>query len=157
MDRKEQLKGLLSNTNALLGAMRASINSVSGEYANAGRWSSFKIFMRKYDNLVKKSAPLLSDPNVLELFNLDNIKGSDHYTWIRQKELFDSVYANVVLLKSLLEGEIGYAEDETHNLVDFFQANLRRAIFAIPQREVEVQNAVETLIVGRGMATGSNH
>lgn len=157
MGKKDQLKGLLSNTNALLGAMRNSTASVSGEYANVGRFSSFGTFMRKYNYLATKAAPLLTDATALDLFKLDQIKGSGDYTWVRQKEHFDNTYSNVVLLKSLLEGEIGYAEDETQNLRDFLQANLRKAIFAIPEREVEIQNAVETLIVGRGMEKGTDY
>jgi len=56
-----------------------------------------------------------------------------------------------------LEGAIGYAEDETHNLRDFIQANLRRVVFAVPDKEMEVQNAIETMIVGRGMAKGTDY
>jgi hypothetical protein len=56
-----------------------------------------------------------------------------------------------------LEGAIGYAEDETHNLRDFIQANLRRAVFTTPDKEVEVQNGIEALIVGRGMAKGTDY
>jgi hypothetical protein len=66
-------------------------------------------------------------------------------------------YSNVAILKSLLEGAIGYAEDETQNLKDFIQANLRRAIFAVPDKELEVQNGIESLLVGRGMAKGTNY
>ena len=61
MDEKEQLKQLLSNTKALLGAMRTSTNTVSGEAANVGRYSSYKTFMRKYNELVKQAAPLLAN------------------------------------------------------------------------------------------------
>lgn len=157
MERKEQLKGLLSNTNALLGAMRNSTNAVSGEFANVGRFASYKLFLRKYNHLAKQAAPLFTDATMLDTFNLDNIKGSAAYTWIQQKELFDWAYANAVLLKSLLEGAIGYAEDQTHNLMDFLQANLRRAIFVTPERELEIQNAVEVLIVGRRMAKGTDY
>ena len=75
MDRKEQLKQLLSNTNALLGAMRTSTSTVSGETANIGRYSSYKTFMRKYNELVKQATPLLADTAMLGLFILDKIKG----------------------------------------------------------------------------------
>jgi hypothetical protein len=157
VEKKEQLKELLSNTSALLGAMRTSTSTVSGEAANIGRYSSYKTFLRKYNDLVKQAAPLLPNITMLDVFNLDKIKGSGNYTWIQQKEFFDSGYSNVALLKSLLEGAIGYAEDETHNLRDFIQANLRRAVFATPDKEVEVQNGIEALIVGRGMAKGTDY
>jgi hypothetical protein len=155
--KKEQLKELLSNTSALLGAMRTSTATVSGEAANIGRYSSYKTFLRKYNDIVKQAAPLLPNTTMLDVFSLDKIKGSGNYTWVQQKEFFDGAYSNAALLKSLLEGAIGYAEDETHNLRDFIQANLRRAVFATPDKEVEVQNGIEALIVGRGMAKGADY
>jgi uncharacterized repeat protein (TIGR03803 family) len=41
--------------------------------------------------------------------------------------------------------------------MDFIQGNLRRAVFAIPDKEVDVQNGIEALIVGRGMAKGTEY
>lgn len=157
MNQKEQLKQLLSNANALLEAMRYSTATASGEAANVGKYSSYRLFLRKYNDLAKMAAPLLSNPSVLDGFNLDNIKGSGDTVWPVQKELFELAYSNTALLKSLLEGEIGYAEDETHNLMDFIQGNLRRAVFAVPEKEVDVQNGIEALIVGRGMAKGTDY
>jgi hypothetical protein len=156
-DKKEQLKRLLSNANALLEAIRYSAATATGDAANIGRYSSYHIFLRKYNELAKAATSVLSQAPMVDIFNLANIKGSAQLTWIHQKELFDQAYANTVLLKSILEGELGYAEDETHNLRDFLQGNLRKALFAIPGKEVEVQNAIETLAVGRGMAKGTDY
>ena len=113
MDRKEQLKQLLSSTNALLSAMRTSTVTVSGEAANVGRYSSYKTFLRKYNELVKQAVPLIPASPLLDLFNLDKIRGSADCTWVEQKEFFDMAYSNAALLKSLLQGAIGYAEDNT--------------------------------------------
>jgi hypothetical protein len=137
--------------------MRESTATVSGEAANVGRYSSYKMFLRKYNGLVKQAAPLLPNTTMLDVFNLDTIKGSGDYAWPQQKEFFDLAYSNTALLKSLLEGAIGYAEDETHNLSDFLQANLRRAVFATPDKEVEVQNAVEGLLIGKSMTKGTDY
>ena len=104
MDTKQKVKELLSNTKALLGAMRNSTATVTGEHANIGRYSSLKTFLRKYNALVEQAKPLLSNPTILDKFNLDNIKGSSSYTWIIQKEYFDMAYSNASLLQSLLEG-----------------------------------------------------
>ncbi|HLW69052.1 MAG TPA: hypothetical protein VKS22_00360 [Candidatus Binataceae bacterium] len=157
MDQKNQLKQLLSNVNALLEAMRYSAGTASGEHANIGRYSSYQTFIRKYNDLVKQAAPLLSDTTMLDGIDLDKVKGIGDTTWPEQKVLFDAADSNAAILKSLLEGAIGYAENETHNLRDFIQAHLRRAVFAIPDKEVEVQNAIESLIVGRGMAKGVDY
>src|SRR5271155_459514 len=93
LEKKDQLKELLSNTNALLGAMRNSTASVSGEYANIGRYSSYRTFLRKYNDLVKQAAPLLPNTTMLDAIDLEKIKGSGDYTWTQQKEWFDIAYS----------------------------------------------------------------
>jgi hypothetical protein len=157
LDRRDQLKQLLSNVNALLQAMRYSTGTATGEFANIGAYTSFGTFLRKYNDLAKQAAPLLVNPTMLDAFSIEKIPSSGNLTWTQQKEYFDLAYSNSAILKSLLEGEIGYAEDETHNLRDFIQANLRRAVFAVPDKEAEVQDAIEVLIVGRGMAKGTEY
>jgi len=157
MSQKEQLKQLLSNTNALLAAMRYSTTTPSGESANIGTWGSYQTFLRKYNELAKQAAPLLSNTTMLDQILVENIKGIGSTTWPEQKFFFDMAYSNASLLKSLLEGAIGYAEDETHNLRDFIQSNLRRAVFGVPDKEIDVQNGIEALIVGRGMAKGTDY
>lgn len=157
MSDKDLLKQLLSNTNALLGAMRFSAETATGENANIGRYGSFKTFLAKYDSLARQAVLLLPDASVLDLFSIDQVKSSGHYTWPMQKEYFDIAYSNAALLKSLLEAAIGFAEDETHILMDFISANLRRVIFEMPDRELEIQNGIETLFVGRSMAKGTDY
>ena len=157
MDKKEQLKGLLRSTIALQGAMNNSVTSAKGEFANIGQYASFKTFMRKYNFLVQQAVPLVKSVEILDSFNLTIVKESADYTWPLQKELFDNVYANVALLRSLLEEGIGYAEDETQKLKDFLQANLRRVVYTAPEKEVEIQNSIESLLTGRGMAKGIDY
>lgn len=138
--------------------MRYSTATASGEAANIGRYSSYKTFLRKYNELAKQPVPLLGNTTPwLDAYDLDNIKGIGDTLWMEQKVYFDMAYSSTAHLKSLLEGAIGYAEDETHNLKDFIQANLRRAVFAVPDKEMEVQNSIEALIVGRGMAKGTDY
>lgn len=155
--QKDRLKQLLSNVSALLAAMRYSASTASGDMANVARYGSYKTFARKYNHLAQQAAPLLPETSTLDLFSIESIKSSGDLVWPVQKEIFDSVYSNLALLKSLLEGAIGYAEDETQNLRDFIQANLRRAIFIAPDREIEIQNGIEALIVGKGMAKGIDY
>lgn len=157
MNQNERLKQLLSNTSALLEAMRYSTTTATGDFANVGTYVSYKTFLRKYNDMAEQAAPLLPSETILGRFNIDKVRGSGDTTWPRQKEYFDMAYSNTALLKSLLEGAIGYAEDEAHNLKDFIKANLRRGVFAVPDKEMEIQNAIETLIVGRGMAKGTDY
>lgn len=157
IDQKAQLRRLLSSTSALLEAMRYSASTASGEAANVGRYAGYITFMRKYNELVKVALPLLSNTSVLDLFDISRVKTEWDTTWVDQKAYFDGVYSNTALLKSLIEGAIGYAEDEARNLNDFLRASLRRTLFKPPNREIEVQNAVEVLFVGRGMEKGIDY
>lgn len=42
----------------------------------------------------------------------------------QQKQVFESVYANVSLLRGVLEGKLGVVENETAALRDFLQTRL---------------------------------
>jgi hypothetical protein len=154
MNQKEQIKQLLSNAKALLAAMRYSTTTTSGEAANIGTWGSYKTFLRKYNALAKQAAQLLPSGSSLDAYDIDKIRGIGDTTWPEQKLYFDMAYTSTAMLKALLEGAIGYAEDEAHNLEDFIQARLRSVIFAVPDKEVEVQNAIEALMIGRSMVKG---
>ena len=137
--------------------MNNSVSSAKGDHAIVGQYASFRTFMRKYNILAAQAVPLVQSVAMLDSFNLENVKGSGNYTWPKQKEYFDSVYANVAMLRSLLEVGIGYAEDETQKLIDFLQANLRKAVYSAPEKEVEIQNGIESLLTGRGMAKGIDY
>jgi hypothetical protein len=155
MESKERIRELLAQANALLSAMRYSIDSARTD--DVWKYGSYKTFLRKYSSLLNEATPLLKDVTQLDGIDLSKIKSNMNTVALEQKELFDLAYSNTAILKSLLEGEIGYAEDQTHNLADFIQSNLRKAIFDVPAAEVEVQNAIETLFVGRGMVKGLDY
>ena len=157
MTEKDQLKQLLASTNALLEAMRFSIQSPVTGPGGIWKYYSFGTFLVKYDHLVDLAGPLLQDTSMLDRIDTQRIPRPSSLTWPQQKQLFDTAYSNASLLKSLLEGAIGYAADETQKLKDFIQSNLRRAIFEEPQKEAEVQNAVESLLIGRNMAKGTEY
>jgi hypothetical protein len=151
LSRQEQLRRLLSKANALIEAMRYSIDSARPN--DVWRYSSYKTFMTKYNDLVEEAAPFLRQDRIYR-FDLNKIAGNVDTIAMVQKTYFDQVHSNLLMLKSIIEGEVGYAEDETHRLVAFIQDNLRKAVHGTPEREVEVQNSLETLLVGRGFVKG---
>jgi hypothetical protein len=53
---------------------------------------------------------------MLDMIKVESLPSSGDRTWPAQKELFDLAYSNTALLESLLEGEIGYAEDAATSL-----------------------------------------
>ena len=61
------------------------------------------------------------------------------------------------MLLSGLEGTVDFVEDEFENIANFFQSRLRAAIYQKPEREIEVQNAIESLLLGRGFSRGADY
>ncbi|MDI3477952.1 MAG: hypothetical protein PWQ59_1477 [Thermoanaerobacterium sp.] len=62
--------------------------------------------------------------------------------------------ANVLTLRSLLESKIDFNQIEIENLINFLQSKLRAAIFKKPEKEKEIQDSIEQLLIGRGLNKG---
>ena len=61
------------------------------------------------------------------------------------------------MLLAGLEGSLDFIDDEVENLSDFFQSHLRSVIYETPEKEKDVQNAIESLLIGRGMSRGGDY
>lgn len=85
-------------------------------------------------------------------FNLNKIPRYGDATWPQEKIILEQtlLYANMLL--SGLEGTVDFVEDEFENIANFFQSRLRAAIYQKPEKEIEVQNAIESLLLGRGFS-----
>jgi hypothetical protein len=129
---KNQIRHYLKWTDAL---MRAMDTSVRGDDPH-GLWkhAGFKQFARKYNDLVTLISNEMSLPPLLDQYDLDATRGNAATLPFERKEIFDSVYANLSLLKGILENEIGVIDDETEAIRDFFQARLRSG-FSINRRK----------------------
>ena len=56
-----------------------------------------------------------------------------------------------------MESATDFVEDEFENIANFFRSKLRASIFSIPSKEVEVQNSIESLLIGRNMTKGIDY
>lgn len=50
-----------------------------------------------------------------------------------------------------------FVDDEFDNLENFLQSRLRSVVFQKPDKEIEVQNAIEALLLGRGLSKGADY
>jgi hypothetical protein len=71
--------------------------------------------------------------------------------------LFESVHANLAILEAWLSTRLDLPAERAEGLRHFLEANLRKAIFDVPEQEREVQNALEQLLIGRGMVKGVDY
>jgi hypothetical protein len=152
---KKQLREYVRWTDALLRSMEVCIRAENP--ANVWKHGGYKQFARKYNQILSQIAKDVRLPPILDTFELERIPGGAETVAHQQKEIFEAVHVNVSVLKAYLESQLGVVEDETAALRDFLQARLRSSIFRPPEKEREIQDAVEQLLIGRGLLKGQDY
>ena len=152
---RDAIREYLHWTNALLQSMNTSLRGE--DPANVWKYGVYRQFARKYNQIATEVAKNISLPPILDLFDIETMEGAGSTIAYQQKEIFESVHANISVLKGLLESKLGVVEDETAALRDFLQARLRSSVFAAPEKERDVQDSVEQLLIGRGLQKGEDY
>jgi hypothetical protein len=153
MAKTEEQK-LWDYCNALMNAMDSSRNSKKDD---VWLFSSFKTFMRKYNELAQLAVNTLKVQIPVDIYNIDKVPSAYDTTTIQQRIYFDEVYTNLSILKSFVESHGGLAEAQADDILNFLKSNLRKAIFSEPSNEKEVQNSIESLLVGKGLQKGISY
>jgi len=156
MDEKtlEQLRDYLAATDALLVSMNTS---VAADSDSVWKYGSYAVYARKYNQFVQAIAKLTRIEIVVDLYDMDKLPSINATIAPQQKEIFEGIHANLSILKAFLESKLCVRTDRIRSLTDFFQSNLRRAVFAEPEKEIDVQNVIEQLLIGRGLVKGIDY
>lgn len=149
------LKKYLKLVISLQRAMEVMLQSEQPD--NVWRYAGYKQFARKYMHLISLIATEIQLPAILDYYDVDKMPGAMDTIAMQQKEVFESVHANLSLLRAHLESQENILGDQISTLHDFLQSRLRSAIFRIPERETEIQDAIEQLLIGRGMQRGQDY
>ena len=152
---KNKLRQYLKFIESLLRAMDVALQAEDSE--NVWKYSGFKQFARKYMQIVNLMTKRIELPPIVDFYDIEKMPARSSTRAYNQKEIFESVYANLSLLRAFLETEIGIVDDEIFVLRDFLQSRLRSAIFRPPERERDIQDAIEQLLIGRGMQKGQDY
>ena len=131
-------------------SLRADPNNV---WKYAGYWQ----YIRKYNQLIDAISQFMQLNTIVDRYNLEKIPGSGGTVADQQKSLFESVHANLSILKAYLESKLDLKTEEIVNLENFLQVNLRKAIFRTPEKESDIQDALEQLLIGRGLTKGLDY
>jgi hypothetical protein len=153
-EKKSELEAILVKGRALRDAMIFIYQSDAG---NIWRFASYETFSRKYNDLSAALAKHTLGVAVLDYFDLEKMKGPFDTLAIAQKVYFDTILANLSLLISITEHELGAQTTELGNLLDFLQSRVRRAVLKDPEREKDIQDVVEQLLIGRGFTKGVDY
>lgn len=155
LDNTRETKMLLSQ----LRAFRDTINEIlnNSMAAETARYASYKDMASIYNDFAERAKTVLNAGSSFYTFNLDLMAGWADTVWPTQKRIMEQVLLSTRLLISSLEGSADFVDDEFDNLENFLQSRLRSVIYQRPDKEVLVQNAIETLLIGRGLAKGADY
>ena len=152
--QQDRLREFLLYTNALLESMETS---VSADSESVWKYAGYKQYTRKYNQLITALSKIMKIDAIVDFYDVEKIPDAGKTWAIYQKEVFESIHANLSILRAYLERKIDLKADEVTNLRNFLQANLRKVVFDMPDREIDVQNAVEQLLIGRGLTKGLDY
>jgi hypothetical protein len=151
----DKLRLLLHASKALKEAMDKSLSSTEGQLG--WRYVGYKQYAATYNGLVEQIKAIVTISIPIRTWDISKIKDAFSTAGVAQQQYFHAIYTNLNLVIAFLEHTIGLKGDEIQGLRDFFQANLRSAVFKEPHREAEIQNVVEQLLIGKGMARGVDY
>lgn len=155
LDKTQEIKVLISQIKALCNTIHEILSDT--HTAESGKYSSFKDMAMVYNDFAEKARDVLKVSTMFYTFNLEIIPSWGDSVWPTQKRILEQVLLSARMLLSSLEESVDFVDDEFDNIENFLQSRIRTVIFQRPEKEVEVQNAIESLLLGRGLARGVDY
>lgn len=150
--RRARLEQLLAALDAFIDAMRFS---ALGD--DVWRFSSCREHMRTYNDFYEAASKLIATDLRTYRYDLDAVPSRGDMEPVDQKAQFDSALANTQILRALVQQQLGPTQERALDIVNFISANLRGGMHDQPSNEREVQDVLETLLVGRGLQKGLDY
>ena len=154
--QQDQLKEYLHLSNALLESMNTSMHN-DQDNANIWKYTGYWQYARKYNQLVMEVSKTIRIDTIVDLFDIKKLPTEGDTVPFQQRAFFESVHANLSILKAYLETKLDIKSDEITSLTNFLQVNLRKVIFHEPKKEFDIQDAIEQLLIGRGLSKGIDY
>lgn len=152
-ENASDLKDLSVRVDAL---RRAMDTIIAGSTPDHAKWVSYKSFGGAYNSLASKYIELSGDESIAT-YKVDELPNWASAVWPQHKTFFETIYAATLILSAALyKFDVGPSKIIS-GIEDLLVANLRKVIFAPPEREIEVQNSIESLLVGRGYQKGVDY
>lgn len=150
--RKLRLEQLLASIDALVDTMKFSVRG-----DDVWRFGAYREYMRIFNDLAASARQVVASDIQTYSFDLGEVSMQGDTNAFQQKTHFDSVLAQAQILRALVQQNLGLIEEAAFDLANFIKANLRRGIHSQPDKERQVQDALETLLVGKGFQKGLDY
>lgn len=155
LDETKEVKVLLNQIRAFESTVDSILNNEKA--VEHSRYASYLDMARIYNDLANQVKKVLKISTMLYTFETEKMQGYTSTLWGQQKIILEQVLITTRMLRASVEGSADFADDEFDNLENFLKSKLRTAMFEIPEKELQVQNAIETLLLGRGMNKGTDY
>lgn len=154
-DKNREIKVLISKIKSLSGLVHEILKSTNTQ--EIGRYSSFKEMAIVYNDLADETRKVLETSIMFYKFNIEMIPTWGDSSWPTQKKILEQVFLMSKLLLSCLEENVDFVDDEFDNIENFLSSRIRSVVYQKPEKEKEVQNAIESLLLGRGLSKGVDY
>lgn len=155
LDETREIKVLISQVKAFCDTIHDILHNTNT--AEIGRYASYKDMACMYNDFAEQTKRVLKVSSMIYIFNTDKIPGHGDTVWGVQKQILERVLVSAKMLLASLEGSTDFVDDEFDNIANFFSSRIRTVVFSKPDKEVEVQNAIESLLLGRGLDKGTDY
>lgn len=153
-EKRRKIRELLSKVKSLEQTISDVMQMPGNE--SFSKYSSFKSMAIMFNGLIDEFQAL-GVSGLHHSYNTEKMPNWADVSIPSQKEILVSVLVSTRFLKNTLESNIDLVYDEVENIANFLTTRLRSVIRNSPQKEVEVQDAIENLFIGRGMQKGSDY
>ena len=151
---RQRLIPLLTAGQALRSSMEASLRA---DTDNVWKYAAFRQYARKFSELAQAVANAGFMNPLVKIYDADKMSGPLDTIALQQKEIFETIHANLSILIATLEVALDTTKTRIQGLRDFLASSVRRAVLRAPEREADIQDVVEQLFIGRGMQRGSDY
>lgn len=155
LDKTKEIKVLISQLRAFCNTTDQILNNANA--SETARYTSYRDMASIYNDFATRAKSLMTVSSMFYTFNVEEMPSWADTLWPTQKKILEQVLISARMLLSSLEGSIDFIDDEFDNLENFLQSRIRSAVFYKPDKEIEVQNVIETLLLGRGLAKGADY
>lgn len=157
MKKNQELRVQLASAKALKESMDRASKPISGQFMAYAEYYGYHDFMFNYSIIYLQVERLTVIPYHIMFHDSQRTPKPDKIAGIGHKRYFDTVYTSLLMLISFLEETVHSRVDELSELSNFFQDRLRRVILQEPEVEKTIQDAVESLLIGRGLNKGNEY
>ena len=122
------------------------------------RYVGYKLFAESFNRLARETEGILGlKPNSFTSFLTNNMGDYLNTLWGTQKQIVEAVALETGMLLTYIEDATDFAEDEFENISYFIKGSLRASMFSLPEKEKEVQDNIERLLIGKGLIKGIDY